>query len=249
MRNLQTYEEFLNESSKFIVGKNYIHPKFGKFTVIELSRDSKTKVKFLEGRSKGDISYIAGYEDEGYLKESEEALNESNIISMKSISDIDHTRLIKWIGQNLKSDVDVVKSKDGFTIDASKIPNRDKNDLMKYLKSSDYLNESSLNEDAMTAILMLQAAMVGGQIAMLANRVDFHPIDDLKTWWKEHWRDKAVQSILDKLKDDQDVIEFLQLPKAKQEGQWKKLISPKLTADELKYINSVSRDRVKSGKL
>ena len=179
MRNLQTYEEFLNESSKFIVGKNYIHPKFGKFTVIELSRDSKTKVKFLEGRSKGDISYIAGYEDEGYLKESEEFLN----------------------------------------------------------------------EDAMTAILMLQAAMVGGQIAMLANKVDFHPVDDLKTWWKEHWRDKAVQSILDKLKDDQDVIEFLQLPRAKQEGQWKKLISPKLTADELKYINSVSRDRVKSGKL
>jgi hypothetical protein len=180
MRNLQTYEEFLNESSKFIVGKNYIHPKFGKFTVIELSRDSKTKVKFLEGRSKGDISYIAGYEDEGYLKESEEFLN----------------------------------------------------------------------EDAGTILILLQAAMVGGQIALFANAgSDFHPIDDLKMWWKDHKRDRAVQSIIDKLKDDQDVIEFLQLPRAKQDGQWKKLIAPKLNADELKYINSVSRDRVKAGKL
>ena len=63
----------------------------------------------------------------------ESVVNEENI-NIKNISDIDHTRLIKWIGQNLKSDVDVVKSKDGFTIDASKIPNRDKNDLIKYLK-------------------------------------------------------------------------------------------------------------------
>jgi hypothetical protein len=118
-------------------------------------------------------------------------------------------------------------------------------------KFFDIVRESAepINEDAMTAILMLQAAVVGGQIAMLANRVDFHPIEDLKEWWREHKRDKAVQSILNKLKDDQDVIEFLQLPKAKQEGQWKKLISPKLTTDELKYINSVSRDRVKAGKI
>jgi hypothetical protein len=116
----------------------------------------------------------------------------------------------------------------------------------------EFLNENSeeaLNEDAMTAILILQAAAVGGQLAMLANKVDFHPVDDLKTWWKEHWRDKAVQSIIGKLKDDPEVIEFLQLPRSKQEGQWKKLIAPKLNADELKYINSVSRDRVKAGKL
>jgi hypothetical protein len=117
-----------------------------------------------------------------------------------------------------------------------------------------FLNESVeepiLNEDGLTTTLvLLQAAMVGGQLAMLANKVDFHPIDDLKDWWNTHKRDKAVQSILKKLKDDQDVIEFLQLPKSKQEGQWKKLIAPKLNADEIKYINSISRDRVKSGKL
>lgn len=124
---------------------------------------------------------------------------------------------------------------------------------MRNLQTYDeFLNENSgtLNEDAGTLLIILQSAMLGGQIALIANAgSDFHPIDDLKSWWKEHKRDKAVQTILDKLKDDQDVIEFLQLPRAKQEGQWKKLISPKLTADELKYINSISRDRVKAGKL
>lgn len=116
----------------------------------------------------------------------------------------------------------------------------------------EFLNESTetLNEDAlMTAIVLFQAAMVGGQIAMLANREDFHPIDDLKDWWNQHKKDHAVQTILSKLKDDKDVIEFLQLPKAKQEGQWKKLISPKLNAEETKYLNSISRDRVLKGKI
>jgi hypothetical protein len=121
--------------------------------------------------------------------------------------------------------------------------------MKRHIPTYDEFVNESINEDASTAILLLQAAMVGGQIAMLANKVDFHPIDDLKNWWREHKRDKSVESIINKLKNDQDVIEFLQLPKAKQEGQWRKLISPKLSSDELKYINSISRDRVKSGKL
>jgi hypothetical protein len=115
----------------------------------------------------------------------------------------------------------------------------------------DFVRESTepVNEDVTTAILLLQAAMVGGQIAMLANKVDFHPIDDLKDWWNQHKKDKAVQSILSKLKDDKEVIEFLQLPANKQEGQWKKLIAPKLNAEETKYLNSISRDRVIKGKI
>jgi hypothetical protein len=115
-----------------------------------------------------------------------------------------------------------------------------------------FLNESvePINEDTLTtALVLLQAAMVGGQIAMLSNKLDFHPIEDLKDWWNRHKKDRAVQSILGKLKGDQDVIDFLNLPKAKQEGQWQKLIAPKLNADEIKYLNSISRDRVAKGKI
>lgn len=74
MKHIKERSEFLNELknsySKFKVGEIYNHPKFGKFEVIELARDSKTKVRFLEGSSKGDISYIAGWGDDGYVKES-----------------------------------------------------------------------------------------------------------------------------------------------------------------------------------
>jgi hypothetical protein len=123
---------------------------------------------------------------------------------------------------------------------------------MKHIKLyEEFIKESneSLNEDALTFILLLQAAAVGGQFAMLANKVDFHPIDDLKDWWNDHKRDSAVNKILAKLKDDSEVIDFLNLPKNQQEGKWKKLIEPKLSVDEIKYLNSVSRDRVKAGKI
>jgi hypothetical protein len=118
----------------------------------------------------------------------------------------------------------------------------------KFIKESeDYtdLNESAL----MTAVILLQAAAVAGQFALLSNKLDFHPIDDLKDWWNEHKRDTTVNKILAKLKDDPEVIDFLNLPKNQQEGKWKKLIEPKLSADEIKYLNSVSRDRVRAGKI
>jgi hypothetical protein len=120
------------------------------------------------------------------------------------------------------------------------------------IRVTNFVGESveTVNEDASSAILILQAALVAGQLGLLANKLggtaSMNPITNLKEWWRIHKRDKAVQSIIDKLKDDQDVIEFLQMPRSKQEGQWKKLIAPKLTTDELKYINSISRDRVKS---
>jgi hypothetical protein len=83
MKHIKERSEFLNELknsySKFKVGEIYNHPKFGKFEVIELARDSKTKVKFLEGSSKGDISYIAGWSDDGYVKES--VTNESKLVN------------------------------------------------------------------------------------------------------------------------------------------------------------------------
>lgn len=114
-------------------------------------------------------------------------------------------------------------------------------------ESEDYadLNESAL----LTAVILLQAAAVAGQFALLSNKLDFHPIDDLKDWWNEHKRDTTVNKILAKLKNDPEVIDFLNLPKNQQEGKWKKFIEPKLSADEIKYLNSVSRDRVKAGKI
>ncbi len=127
---------------------------------------------------------------------------------------------------------------------------------MKHIKLfEDFINEyeESLNESdtVIGAILLLQAAALAGHMAMLAtgNGNNMSPIDSLKDWWETQKRNIAVNSILAKLKDDPEVITFLNLPANKQEGQWRKFIEPKLTADEVKYLKSISRDRVRNGKI
>lgn len=125
---------------------------------------------------------------------------------------------------------------------------------MKYVKTYENFiaeSEEMVNEmESLTAtVLLLQAAAVAGQFILLGNKLGYYPIDDLKNWWNEIKRDRAVNSILSKLKDDPEVIDFLNLPPNQQAGKWKKLIEPKLSADDLKYINSISRDRVKNGKI
>jgi len=125
---------------------------------------------------------------------------------------------------------------------------------MKNLQTyEEFLAESTINESdtLIGAILLLQAAALAGHIAMISNKNgdSMNPIDGLKDWWNDHKRDSAVNKILAKLKYDPEVISFLSLPSNKQEGQWRKLIEPKLTADEVKYLKSISRDRVRTGKI
>ena len=115
----------------------------------------------------------------------------------------------------------------------------------------EFLNESegNLNEDSSVALaLILQAAMVNGLLIghMAANSGDgFHPIEDLKAWWSKRKKDKAVQSIVDKLKDDPEVSAFMSQTDAAQRGKWYKLIEPKLNDEEKQYLKSITRTKFK----
>ena len=121
---------------------------------------------------------------------------------------------------------------------------------MKHIQTYEsFLDEQEevLNEDSSLALLViLQAAVVQGlligQLAAAGGGGDgFHPIDDLKAWWAKRKKDKAVQSIVDKLKDDPDVIAFLSLTNSAQRGKWYKLIEPKLNDEEKQYLRSITR--------
>jgi len=112
----------------------------------------------------------------------------------------------------------------------------------------EFLNEQEemLNEDSsMALMIIMQAAVVQGlligQMYGDGGGDGFHPIDDLKAWWAKRKKDKAVQSIVDKLKDDPDVIAFLNLSNSAQRGKWYKLIEPKLNDEEKQYLKSISR--------
>ena len=120
---------------------------------------------------------------------------------------------------------------------------------MKYTQTfKEFLNEQEemLNEDlSLILIAVLQAAVVNGMLigkmAAGSGGDGFHPIDDLKAWWAKRKKDKALQSIINKLKGDPDVIAFMNLKDSAQRGKWYKLIEPKLNDEEKQYLKSISR--------
>lgn len=119
----------------------------------------------------------------------------------------------------------------------------------------EFLNEQEeiLNEDISSIlpsiILLMQSTAVLAVAMAKANRYSGGDDISIRDWWNEWRRDRKVNKILDKLKDDPEILQFLDLPNAQQRGNWQKLIMTKLTADEQKYITSISRDRVKRGKI
>ena len=123
---------------------------------------------------------------------------------------------------------------------------------MKHLKTFEsFLNEQEeiLNEDnSMALLLILQAAALNGLLFgyMASGSGDgFHPVEDLKAWWAKRKKDKAVQSIVDKLKDDPEVIAFMNQSQSAQRGKWFKLIEPKLNDEEKQYLKNIYRTNFK----
>jgi hypothetical protein len=124
---------------------------------------------------------------------------------------------------------------------------------MKHIKTfENFINEKEemLNEDSsMALLLIMQAAVVNGLLIgnLAANGAGdgFHPIADLKAWWAKRKKDKAVQSIVDKLKDDLEVIAFMNQKDSAQRGKWYKLIEPKLNDEEKQYLRSITRTQFK----
>lgn len=57
------------------------------------------------------------------------------------------------------------------------------------------------------------------------------------------YNDKKVAKIIDRLKDDEDIIAFFSQPKYKQQHGWKELIKSKLSNDELKYIAKITKTK------
>jgi hypothetical protein len=109
------------------------------------------------------------------------------------------------------------------------------------------INESLINEDSSTAFLILiNAAIINGILfGQIAANVGFTPIKDLKAWWQKRKSDKALKSIINKIKGDEDVIKFMKLTPAQQRGKFRSLIATKLSDNELDYLNKINRSHFK----
>ena len=93
------------------------------------------------------IDVNLNYLNSNVIKIVDECLDESTTIKIEKLSDIDHTRIIKWMnGQFDSNKYNMKKSGSGFEIDTHKLSKIEQEDLMNYLKSQDYIHENEVNE-------------------------------------------------------------------------------------------------------
>lgn len=115
---------------------------------------------------------------------------------------------------------------------------------------TEFINEQEemLNEDASLAMSIMMLGQATVMLALQMSRADMLPEVDITGWWNKWKKDRRVNKILDKLKDDTEVQSFLTLPPKEQEGKWQKLIDTKLDKEDKDLLKLISRDRVKRGK-
>ena len=109
------------------------------------------------------------------------------------------------------------------------------------------VKESLIKEDIDTMYLVVALIAQLGALGQLGfNHIgDYErrlgPIDSIKQWWKDKKDDKAVKSIIAKIKSDPEMIEFFKLSQNQQKGKFRKLIATKLSGDEIQYLNRINK--------
>jgi len=109
------------------------------------------------------------------------------------------------------------------------------------------VKESLIKEDIDTMYLVVALIAQLGALGQLGfNHIgDYErrlgPIDSIKQWWKDRKDDKAVKSIIAKIKSDPEMIEFFKLSQNQQKGKFRKLIATKLSPDEIQYLNRINK--------
>jgi len=144
-----SFKEFTKEASAFLA-KN----KINESVINEAQKDMmRKKCKecgkgiYIETTLMDDLSGILHCNKcdavtERYIKESLDEATET-IVSIPKLSDIDHTRVIKWMSQNIDGKYDMKKAGGGYEITTGGLSDNEVSDLMYYLKHNDYIKEST----------------------------------------------------------------------------------------------------------
>ena len=120
---------------------------------------------------------------------------------------------------------------------------------MKHIKLyEEFIAESEVvNEDLLQSLLPVVALAAWWAPWMFAIWLgtdagqEFQNSPSWKDQFKKWQSDRAVTKIVARLQDDKDIAQFLLLPKAKQRGEWQKLIASKLTSSEMDYLKKISK--------
>lgn len=104
-----------------------------------------------------------------------------------------------------------------------------------------------LNEDSMLVQLgyaLLGVAVGSVPVVMMGLKQNFGSVSNgIKELWNSYKDDKKLKQILLKLKGDEDLKPFLKDPNKK---GIRKVLATKLNAEEMKYLNRITRDHLES---
>jgi len=103
-----------------------------------------------------------------------------NFVEIPNLSDVDHTRVVKWMYQNIDNDYSIKKMGKGHRIDVHKLSKNEFDDLIGYLQSQDYLQESlNESEDATPYLDEVKAALPDLE-DLIKKELGFKPKLDVK---------------------------------------------------------------------
>lgn len=194
MEDLEKHQATLEESvTESVIAEAYAPTtdEIGEFWIVESPSNSKTTLNDICFMCK-DLAYFANqirgglkesdikgvFKDEAKAKElagkllsgkgiTESTITEGNTISIPKLSDIDHTRLTKWMGSQFNSkSYNMKKSGKGFDIAIDKLSKDEQDALKDYLKSQKYMTESIITEGATKTILGIKFNIVPIQAGM-----------------------------------------------------------------------------------
>jgi superfamily I DNA and/or RNA helicase len=102
-----------------------------------------------------------------------------------------------------------------------------------------------LNEDSMLVQLgyaLLGVAIGSVPVVMMGLKQNFGSVSNgIKELWNSYKDDKKLKQILLKLKGDEDLKPFLKDPNKK---GIRKVLTTKLSEDEMKYLNKITRNHL-----
>ena len=92
---------------------------------------------------------------------------------------------------------------------------------------------------SMVLVGALIGAVGGTAVGYVGNQADWS-IEGLKNLWKQYKDNKELAKIADRIKTDPEVQDFLKNPRKR---GWQKMIATKLTPEEQKYVNTLTRNK------
>jgi hypothetical protein len=174
------------------------------------------------------------------IKNYEEFFNESAKcppIYIPVLSNIDHTRIIKWMDIHFDSHKwDMKKSGDGFEIDVEKLSSQEQDDLLKYLHSQDYLEES-VNEAWSNIDTDKAADLINKEIGVNPGYF-FIGDEDLIKQFNKLWTEKKYKVALNLLIDIEnlkDLKDFI-----KQNESVNEAVSPEVHRMVNKFVTGMA---------